>query len=312
MCLGGYNKHIIKIDDYYHSYIKFNYNNFNPGDIVNIIVKGNIISEYKIEHITPIDDYYSYHFKTKISYYKKFGMDTKCELILIKINYDSYINSFIENISLIKNNNNGTNTQLTATNHEKKCNEIISKYFNTILIGKEEFRNFICDNDRQWCSGNESIHNMCDESIYINNNSLNLEYDRNYLIGQPGGGQKYPDMCLIRLDLNNNLQITMIECKQFIPKFNNNLPKMKKNCLYICGNRIFNGFLLTTPVIQEQYRNYIHDYKKIIDKYKNEEFIPVLYKVVELNWRRGNGPICYTDRKYRNIPLITQCLSRYI
>ena len=89
MCLGqGYDKRIINIDDGGHTYIKFNIEKYNKGNYVYIIVNYNIIGKYKIKHITPIDDYCSYHFKDKVSYYKKFGLDSKCDIILVKDFYD--------------------------------------------------------------------------------------------------------------------------------------------------------------------------------------------------------------------------------
>jgi hypothetical protein len=227
--------------------------------------------------------------------------------------YNPTISKFIESVNNIENSNNGVNTQLTASQHEKKCCDIICESFNTTTIDKDSFRKFISDNNRTWCGhGDNSIIKMCDDTIYINNNSLNLEYDKNYLIEQPSGGQNYPDMCMIRLDITNNLKITMIECKQLIPKFNNNPPKMKENCLYICGNKIYDGYLLTTSQWQEKKENYIQRYKDLVEEFSDEELNIVSYKVIELNWRKGCGPLCYQERRDQNIPLITRCLSRYI
>jgi len=227
--------------------------------------------------------------------------------------YIPTINSFIGGINNIENTNNGINTQLTASQHENKCRDIICESFNTISLNKGSFRRFISDNGRSWCGhDNNSIIKMCDETIHIYNNSLNIEYNKNYLIEQPSGGQNYPDMCMIRLDINDNLNITMIECKQLIPKFNNNPPKMKTNCLYICGNKIYNGFLLTTSEWQEKKENYIQRYRDLVNEFSDEELNIVSYKVIELNWRRGRGPLCYQQRLDQNIPLITRCLYRYI
>ena len=227
--------------------------------------------------------------------------------------YNSTISDFISSINNIENTNNGVNTQLTASQHENKCRDIICRSFNTTSLNKESFRKFISDNGRSWCGhGNNSIIKMCDVTIHIYNNSLNIEYNKNYLIEQPSGGQNYPDICMIRLDVNNDLQITMIECKQLIPKFNNNPPKMKENCIYICGNKMYNGYLLTTPEWQEKKENYIQRYKDLVNEFSDEELNIVSYKVIELNWRRGCGPLCYQERRDQNIPLITRCLSRYI
>ena len=84
MCPGGYDKRNIKIDNDYHTYIKFNNSNFNQGDIVNITVNEHIIGKYKIDHITQINNYYLYHFVGKVSYYKKYGIDSICDLKIIK------------------------------------------------------------------------------------------------------------------------------------------------------------------------------------------------------------------------------------
>ena len=227
--------------------------------------------------------------------------------------YNLTISKFINIVNNIENTNNGSNTQLTASQHENKCRDIICRSFNTTSLNKESFRKFISDNGRSWCGhGNNSIIKMCDVTIHIYNNSLNIEYNKNYLIEQPSGGQNYPDICMIRLDVNNDLQITMIECKQLIPKFNNNPPKMKENCIYICGNKMYNGYLLTTPEWQEKKENYIQRYKDLVNEFSDEELNIVSYKVIELNWRRGCGPLCYQERRDQNIPLITRCLSRYI
>ena len=227
--------------------------------------------------------------------------------------YNSTISDFISSINNIENTNNGVNTQLTASQHENKCRNATCRSFNTTSLNKESFRKFISDNGRSWCGhGNNSIIKMCDVTIHIYNNSLNIEYNKNYLIEQPSGGQNFPDMCMIRLDVNNDLQITMIECKQLIPKFNNNPPKMKENCIYICGNKMYNGYLLTTPEWQEKKENYIQRYKDLVNEFSDEELKIVSYKVIELNWRRDCGPLCYQERRDQNIPLITRCISRYI
>ena len=65
--------------------------------------------------------------------------------------YIPTINLFCEDISNIENNNNGSNTQLTATQHENKCIEIIKRRFNTSTLNKESFRKFISYNGRIWC-----------------------------------------------------------------------------------------------------------------------------------------------------------------
>ena len=119
-------------------------------------------------------------------------------------------------------------------------------------------------------------------------------------------------MMLTRLDENNHLQLAYIECKQEVPKFNNNPPKMNKNCIYICGNKMYNGFLLTTQEWQDKKNDYIQRYNSLVQEFSAEDMIIIPYKVIELKWIRGRGPQCFIDREEQNIPLITECLSRYL
>ena len=136
--------------------------------------------------------------------------------------------------------------------------------------------------------------------------------NQNYITEQPSGGPDYPDYVLIRLDMESNVQILYIECKQMRPKFNNNPPKMKKNCLYVCGNKLYNGFLLTTPEWQDHKDRYITRYRELINEFHTDEFRVVLYKVIELKWITGEGPRCFIERKDQNIPLITETVSRFV
>lgn len=224
------------------------------------------------------------------------------------------VQNLINGIEQIEINYHGSNTQMTAHNHEINVYEIFKSIFNTEDINKREFREFIRLNGdgRQWSEGENSLNRVCDDYLPINNNSLNLQINKNYLIEQPSGGQDYPDYVLIRLDMDSNLQILYIECKQKRPKFNNNPPKMKKNCLYICGNELYNGFLLTTPEWQDHKERYITRYRELINEFNTDEFRVVLYKVIELKWITGEGPKCFTERVDQNIPLITETVSRFI
>jgi hypothetical protein len=80
---NGYEKRLINMDGKYHTYIKFNSECYNRNEDVYIIVDNNIIGKYKIKNITNIHNYYSYHFNCKISYYKKYGNDCCCDIILV-------------------------------------------------------------------------------------------------------------------------------------------------------------------------------------------------------------------------------------
>ncbi len=225
---------------------------------------------------------------------------------------DNLLNSINTSINNININNHGENTQLTASEHEKCVFEIMYTYFNTNTIIKEDFRKFLKLNGYELCNrSNNCLNRSCLSSIPITNNSINLITNKNYIVLQPAGSQNFPDMIMFCLDETNNLQIAYIECKQKNPKFNNNPPKMNKNCIYICGNKMFNGFLLTTQEWQDRKNEYIRKYISLAQEYTSEDMIIVPYKVIELKWIKNKGPQCFIDREEDNIPLIKECFSRF-
>ena len=75
---------------------------------------------------------------------------------------------------------------------------------------------------------------------------------------------------------------------------------------------MYNGFLLTTQEWQDKKNDYIQRYNSLVQEFSTEDMIIVSYKVIELKWIRGRGPQCFIDREEQNIPLITECLSRYL
>lgn len=222
------------------------------------------------------------------------------------------INDLIRDINNINTINHGENTQMTSSEHENCVFEIFGCHFNTSTIIKEDFRRFIRSNGYEVCGrSNESLNRSCISSIPITNNSINLIINQNYIVHQPAGSQDFPDIIIFRLDLENNLQLVYIECKQKNPKFNNNPPKMNKNCIYVCGNKIFNGFLLTTQEWQDRKNEFIVKYNLLAQEFTSDNMIIVPYKVIELKWLPGRGPQCFIEREDQNIPLITECLSRF-
>lgn len=227
--------------------------------------------------------------------------------------YNSSIELFMNDISNINVNNHGSETQATGSDHEEKVSNILRFHFKAERVEKKKFREFIKlnGNGRQWNTGKDSFNRVCDESLEIKNNPLQLIDGLNYIIDQPGGGQDYPDCVMINLN-NNILQFVYIECKGATPKFNNNPPKMNKNCIYICGNKIFNGFILTTQEWQDRKNNFIQMYNALAQEYTSEDMKIIPYRVIELNWVKDRGPQYFIDREEQNIPLITACLSRFV
>jgi hypothetical protein len=222
------------------------------------------------------------------------------------------ISQLFQGISSIPLSNSGSNTQLTSSNHESRCSSIFEEKYQTQFLDKTIFRSFVVQNGCQVCDKSENaLNRSCVHSIPITNNSINLITNQNYIINQPAGPQDFPDMMMIRLDMENNLQLAYIECKSPVPKFNNNPPKMNKNCIYICGNKMFSGFLLTTQEWQDRKNEYIQRYNSLAQEFTSQDMKVTPYRVIELNWIKGRGPQCFIDREEQNIPLITECLSRF-
>ena len=222
------------------------------------------------------------------------------------------IQELIQAILAISLTNEGSNTQATSTNHETSCFSIFQRHFRALFLSSEDFRSFAAQNGYRVCSHSDNaLNRSCISSIPITNNSLNLITNQNYIVSQPAGSQNFPDGMMVRLDETNNLQIVYIECKQLIPKFNNNPPKMNKNCIYICGNKIFNGFLLTTQEWQDRKNEFIRRYNSLAQEFTSEDMRIIPYRVIELRWINDRGPQCFIDREEQNIPLITETLSRF-
>ena len=87
---------------------------------------------------------------------------------------------------------------------------------------------------------------------------------------------------------------------------------MNINCIYICGKDLYNGFLLTTQEWQDRKNEYIEKYYALVQEFTTDDMLIVPYKVIELNWIQGMGPQCFIDRSEQNVPLITECFSRFL
>ena len=207
--------------------------------------------------------------------------------------------------------NHGANTQITSREHENTCYQLIQQHFNATELQGGPFRDLIRANGRQWInnSGTSLIDNPV-VSIPITSNPLNLEADTPYIIKQPSGSQRYPDIAMIQLTDDNNLQIVYIECKQKRPTWNNTPPKRFRHCLYICGNQVFNGEIITSEDEQLLVKKYIQRYTELVREFNEltDIFKFVRYKKIELR----QWPTQYfLDSQDQNIPLITETLSRF-
>jgi len=228
------------------------------------------------------------------------------------------LNNFYKNIRTIEKIKNGSNTQITSNIHETSISKLINKTFDTIDLNPLIFKKVMSENGIKI----KSRTKHCDDLIIKCNGMVNvtkpnlfkseLKEKQNFLVHQPSGSQDYPDFILGSYIKNDKVcYLTYIECKQLIPSFNNNPPKRNKYCIYICGNHIYNGYLLSTIPMEEKINKYKMELKSLCDKYTDDELKFVPYKKIEYNWD-GNGPICFESNKINNIPLLNNCLSRHL
>ena len=224
------------------------------------------------------------------------------------------LNKFYKLINNLELINHGSHTQLTSSTHEINCNKILIDTFLCESISNKDFRKLIINNNKKMISKpakETDLNRQCDKELIILNNVIGLKDNTNYLISQPAGQHEYPDFILARFT-SNKLLMTFIECKQTRPTFNNNTPKMRSNCIYICGNNIFNGLLLSTPEIENKRNEYKRKLIELSREYTDINTKCVPYKKMELPWNIDQGPSCFIERKDQNMSLINDCFIKYV
>lgn len=214
----------------------------------------------------------------------------------------------ITTIQTIQLTNHGENTQLTANQHETICYDILQIHFHATSLEKTRWRFLLTRNG----FNTRSFTDDPLPEITIRDNQ-NLESNQSYIIKQPFGSQRYPDIILCKLvscDNETKCILTYVECKQPIPTWNNTPAKRCKHCLYICGNKPFNGFIITSQEEQILIQQYIQRYIDLCQEFNQYEsnisIIP--YKKIEL--REWPTPY-FIERQNQNIPLIHETLSRF-
>ena len=142
------------------------------------------------------------------------------------------------------------------------------------------------------------------QDSYIIKNSLELEKlglekNKTYSIHQPNGSQKFPDITLFKIkDLK--IRLLYLECKGKKPTFNNTPPKKNANCIYICGNDIYNGYYLRSYKCIEKYNEFQRKYKTLIEEINSNEdydMVHIQYKKTEFSSKDRNWPPIYFQNK---------------
>ena len=198
----------------------------------------------------------------------------------------------------------GSNTQLTSTNHEMACHIILKEELQCQELVPISFRGLLTRNDHTTANFTTNPQGTIDIS-----NMDGLECNVNYIVHQPFGSQRYPDIIIFRIN-DGIANILYVECKQLKPTWNNTPAKRCRHCIYICGNTIFCGELLVREDDETHKEYFIQKYRELVEECNgfDTNYRFVQYKKIELkNW----PPPCFMSRQDENIPLINQTLSRF-
>lgn len=128
----------------------------------------------------------------------------------------------INTIQTIKLINHGENTQLTANEHETICYDILQNHFQATPLSSTEWRNLLIRNrfNTRSFTGDPLL-----EITIVDHQ--NLKTNKSYIIKQPFGSQRYPDIILCKIISSDNetkCMLTYFECKQMKPTWNNTPP----------------------------------------------------------------------------------------
>jgi hypothetical protein len=107
-----------------------------------------------------------------------------------------------------------------------------------------------------------------------------------YIVEQPFGPQSYPDFILFYIN-DGYFHLRYIECKQLYPNWNNSPPKNNRNCIYICGNKVYCGDCITNKEEILMDKEYSKKYDELAKEYtelakqKNLNKKYVAYKIMD-------------------------------
>ena len=225
------------------------------------------------------------------------------------------LTEFYNSIDNYNKNGYGSNTQKTSGTHELFVKNTLKEKFDAKEITPNTFKKILNDNSKKIKSNPKRKSDLivyCPECIKIYNRDsidIHIRRKRNFIVHQPAGAQDYPDIIMGTCE-KDKIILTYIECKQKKPTFNNNPPKGNFNCIYICGNNIYSGIVLTNRKIQRKISSYKNDLKMLCSKYTDENIRFVPYNKIECNWNK-RGPNYKIDNDFNEINL-NNCFTRHM
>ena len=212
----------------------------------------------------------------------------------------------LRSIENIVTSEHSSETQVTAKEHEEKVGIILQSQLDCENIDKEKFRNLLSKNGIKQSS--KEFKSSPPREISIND-SCGFSHDKNYIVHQPFGSQAYPDFVVVRIS-GHVAKLCFIECKQEKPTWNNTPPKKCKDCIYVCGNKVYNGYI----ILSDYELKLINDYKELYEEHVkffnnlSSEINFVMYKKIET----AQWPTKYfIENENHNFGYIHETLSRF-
>ena len=197
-------------------------------------------------------------------------------------------------------------TQVTAKEHEKKVGSIFQSHLDCEYVDKDIFRNLLSKNGIKQSS--KEFKSSPPREVPIEE-SCGFSHDKNYIVHQPFGSQAYPDFVLVRIS-GHVAKLCFIECKQEKPTWNNTPPKKCKDCIYVCGSKVYNGYI----ILSEYELKLINDYKELYEEHVkffnnlSSEINFVMYKKIETaQWPTKH----FIENESHNFGYIHETLSRF-
>jgi hypothetical protein len=216
------------------------------------------------------------------------------------------INRLLTIIENIIESEHSSETQVTAKEHEKKVGSIFQSHLDCEYVDKDIFRNLLTKNGIKQSS--KEFKNYPPREVTIED-SCGFSHNKNYIIHQPFGSQAYPDFVVVRI-IGHVAKLCFIECKQEKPTWNNTPPKKCKNCLYVCGNKIYNGYIILGDYDLKLINDYKESYEELVNFHNSlsDEVKFVMYKKIET----AQWPTKYfIKNQNHNIDYIHETLSRF-
>jgi len=222
------------------------------------------------------------------------------------------IEEFIKDVNRIDINFMSNNNPLMSIRHSEKIVEIIKSYFHTYSILKSLFIDVIERNNKiSWgfniyLRWSEIMNESIDKIELVTDEAKSLfEYNKNYLIEL--SNTKYC-ICYKTNDSGKSyLNFVFIICRN-----NNglweNTPIKKTNHLYICGNKIYNGYSLISEDSSKNIQTFKREYEKLskIHSINSMDILPEFS--VKFNWNEDYGTHYSKDNYYENIEYIKEIL----